>query len=133
MDAITRIVVKESSGYCSLTDAYHDKLVINPAGISYEYQPEVVSEQNTERKWSYRTDSRYYKQLYNELQGMMPPILNPTEEVECVDAGCVEFIVTYSDKTKAIKRYLCSGYEFKAFFDVVRKVVPLCENFKNDG
>ncbi len=39
MKDIIRIVIKGESGYCSVDDAYNDKITITRDSIRYEYKP----------------------------------------------------------------------------------------------
>ena len=50
-------MIKGCSGYCSIDEAYDDKLVLTPTGIAYEYTPMTESELNLKRKWSYKTNN----------------------------------------------------------------------------
>lgn len=50
MAEITRIVIKGSSGYCCVDEAFNDKVTITEESISYEYVPYVESEINPKRK-----------------------------------------------------------------------------------
>ncbi len=52
---IIRIVIKGSSGYGPVKEAFEDKVVITRDSIRYEYTPYLASETNPVRKWSYKT------------------------------------------------------------------------------
>ena len=52
MKDIVKIVIKGTSGYCCVDEAYNDKLVITSDAISYEYTPIKESKINPKRKWS---------------------------------------------------------------------------------
>lgn len=44
MPDINRIVIKGSSGYCCVDEAFNDKVTITEDSISYEYIPYMESE-----------------------------------------------------------------------------------------
>lgn len=59
---IVKIVIKGASGYCSVDEAYKDKISLTDSSISYEYKPHEMSrlENNVYRKWTYKTTSPIY-------------------------------------------------------------------------
>ena len=61
MNEIIKVVIKGASGFCCEDEAYHDRLVITPEGMNYEYIPLVESEINPKRKWKYITTSPVYR------------------------------------------------------------------------
>lgn len=67
MPDIIRIVIKGSSGYCCVDEAFNDKVIITEDSISYEYIPYVESEINHKRKWNYKTNSKIFKLKYCEI------------------------------------------------------------------
>ena len=74
---ITKIVIKGASGYCPVDEAYEDKMTITDSAISYEYKPHLMSnlETNVYRKWSYKTTSPIFKQIFKEVAAMTPDII----------------------------------------------------------
>lgn len=75
---IIKIVIKGTSGFCCVDEAYNDKVTITPETISYEYIPAVESEMNPKRKWSYKTDSPIFKMKYETLVSLMPGVTEAT-------------------------------------------------------
>ena len=124
MTEIVKITIKGCSGYCGYDDAYDDKLVFTPMSISYDYLPLQESELNHTRKWSYKTNSRFFRNAFEQVAGMMPDILSANETFLCTDVGMVDFTVTYSDKTRKHIRYWCTGNHFSRCFSIIKKLVP---------
>ena len=127
MQDITKIVIKGASGYCCSDEAYNDKLSITSDSIVYEYIPLLASELNPKRKWSYKTDSPLFKVLYSSVVEMLPRYLEKDIEHFCTDVGGIEFIVTYSDKTKYKNIFWVSGDDFVDLFRVIKRMIPTTE------
>ena len=127
MKRIVKITIKGSSGYCPIDEAYKDKLTITSSSISYEYTPEIESEINQKRKWSYRTDSPIFATTFEKISSMMPPILYSDEILMAKDSGSIYFSVTYEDKTKDCRKYWCTGDNFFDLFKMIKNLVPAPE------
>ncbi len=127
MKDIVKIVIKGSSGYGCIDDAYSDKVTITPESIAYEYVPAVESEMNPKRKWSYKTDSPIFKMKYNELIALMPGVTERVIEEFCTDVGGIEFVITYADKTRFHKIFWVTSEYFESQFRVITGMVPECE------
>lgn len=127
MNEISKIVIKGSSGYCCADEAYSDKISVTGESIAYEYIPMFKTEINPLRKWSYKTTSPVFKKLYADLVKVMPLIVNHGTEMFCTDIGGIEFIITYSDKTKFKETFFLPGDEFKECFQIIKRMVPECE------
>ena len=124
MSEIVKITIKGCSGYCCYDDAYDDKLILAPTSISYDYVPLHESELNRTRKWSYKTNSHFFRNAFEQVARMMPDILYANETFLCTDVGMVDFTVTYSDKTRKHIRYWCTGNYFSKCFFIIKKLVP---------
>lgn len=124
MSEILKITIKGCSGYGSYDDAYDDKLVLTPTSISYDYIPLRESEMNHTRKWSYKTNSHFFRNAFEQVSSMMPDILSANETFLCTDVGMVDFTVTYSDKTRKHIRYWCTGNNFSKCFSIIKKLIP---------
>lgn len=127
MPDINRIVIKGSSGYCCVDEAFNDKVTITEDSISYEYIPYVESEINPKRKWSYKTSSPIFKVKYSEIAKKVEEAIQRNIEEFCTDIGGIEFNITYSDKTKFKETYWGPGDEFKELFSVIKSIVPETE------
>jgi len=127
MIEISKIVIKGASGYCCEDEAYYDKVTVTGESIAYEYHPMFETEINPSRKWSYKTTSPIFKKLYADLVEVMPVIVNHDTDMFCTDIGGIEFIITYSDKTKFKETFFLPGDEFKDCFQIIKRMVPECE------
>lgn len=127
MSDIIRIVIKGASGYCCSDEAYNDKVTITSDSIAYEYIPFLESDLNPKRKWSYKTDSPLFKTLYSNVVEMLPRYLEEDIERFCTDIGGIEFIVTYSDKTKYKNIFWVPGDDFLDLFKVIKQMIPTTE------
>ncbi len=127
MKEIIKICIKGESGYGCIEDAYHDRLVIVPDGMNYEYLPAVESEINPKRKWKYTTNSPLYEELYKKIAKMVAEIINAEITEKCTDIGGIEFQITYADKSKVKKVYWVSGDCFAELFELIKQIVPECE------
>ena len=127
MSDIVKIIIKGASGYCCSDEAYNDKVTITSASIAYEYIPFLESELNPKRKWSYKTDSPLFKVLYSSVVAMLPRYLEEDIERFCTDIGGIEFIITYSDKSKYKKYFWVPGDDFIDLFRVIKQMIPTTE------
>lgn len=124
MTEIERIVIKGSSRYCCIDEAFRDKVSITSTSIVYEYAPYMETEINPKRKWSYRTDSPIFKKMYSDIADMIPEIVGREITEFCTDIGGIEFNITYSDKTKFKETYWVSGDYFEELFKTIKRLVP---------
>lgn len=127
MADIIRITIKGSSGFCCITEAYNDKITIEPRSIQYEYIPVMESDINIPRKWSYRTTSPVYQKLFNEVAVAVEAILNSGEEPDVTDIGATSFMITYDDKAKRGRDFFLPREDFKECFLLIKQMVPGCE------
>ena len=124
MKKISKITIKGSSGYCSADEAYADKVTITSSSIAYEYTPEIESELNQKRKWSYKTNSPLFSIAFDKICAMMPEILCDREILMAIDLGSISFTVTYEDKTREYTSFYCSGNNFYELFKLIKQLVP---------
>lgn len=127
MPDIIKIVIKGASGYCCSDEAYNDKVTITSDSIAYEYIPCLESELNPKRKWSYKTDSPLFKVLYSRVVEILPRYLEEDIERFCTDIGGIEFIVTYSDKSKYKNIFWVPSDDFKDLFRIIKQMIPSTE------
>ena len=123
---IIRVVIKGSSGYGPVEEAFEDKVAITRDSIRYEYTPYLASETNPVRKWSYKTTSPIFEKEFDELTTLLPKVM--TYEGQFVtDAGAITFTITYSDKSREVQVFYLPGDDFKEVFSVIKRMVPGCE------
>ena len=126
MREIVKITIKGESGYCSIVDAYRDKVTITNNSIAYEYKPYEESDENRSKKWTYRTDSPIFRQLFSEVTKTIPAVLSICEPFYC-DIGSTTFVITYADKAKEEQYFCLPGHCFKDCFSIIQKMIPGCE------
>ena len=131
MSEIERIAIKGTSGYCSYEDAYEDKLFITPTSIRYERKPEVESNRNMPRKWSYKTSSPEFGELFSELAKEVVAILAWENVIFVTDIGTTTFVVTYADKSRESRDFILPSKDFEACFSIVKRMLPSCEPIPN--
>lgn len=126
---ITRIVIKGAFGYGPVDEAYEDRVTITDSSISYEYKPHPMSdlETNVYRKWSYKTTSPIFKQIFKEAAAMTPDIIYNDEILFATDIGPTEITVTFEDKHREKANFFCPSEFFLEYFRVIKKLVPACE------
>ncbi len=127
MKDIIRIVIKGESGYCSVDDAYNDKITITRDSILYEYKPMFETDTSIPRNWSYKTNSPAFQKMFDDLATLMPSVMTMDEAVFVTDIGATTFVITYADKTKEQKVYFLPGDEFRQAFSIIKQMVPKCE------
>lgn len=128
MIEISKIVIKGASGYCCVEEAYSDKVTVTGQSIAYEYHSMFETKINPSRNWSYKTTSPVFKKLYANLVRVIPAIVNHDTDIFCTDIGGMEFIITYSNKTKLKATFFLPGDEFKDCFQIIKCMVPKCES-----
>ena len=87
MADIIRIILKSASGYGPAERAYTDRLVLTADSIGYEYKPYLIgtSETNTYRKWSYKTTSPLFAELFRQAADKTPYFLHNDEVLFATD------------------------------------------------
>ena len=112
---IIRVVIKGSSGYGPVEEAFEDKVVITRDSIRYEYTPYLASETNPVRKWSYKTTSPIFQKEFKELTTLLPEVMTYEDEF-VTDVGAITFTITYSDKSREVREFYLPGDAFKEVF-----------------
>ena len=125
--AISKIVIKGTSAWGCLDEAFNDKVTITEGSITYEYHPAIKTGVNPSRKWSYKTTSPIFEKLYADLVEIMPAVVNRDATVRCLDVGGIEFIVYYQDESKFKQTFFLPQDEFKDCFQIIKQMVPSCE------
>lgn len=126
---IIKIVIKGASVYGPVDEAYEDKVTLTESSISYEYKPHPMSElkTNVPMKWSYKTNSPLFKQVYKEVAAKTPYFLYNDEVLFATDIGPTEIIATFEDKHKETVNYFCPSEFFLEYFRLIKKLVPETE------
>lgn len=127
MPAIKRILIKGTSGYGPVDEAYKDKITIERSGIRYDYSPFEPMESNMPLRWSYRTTNPAFGELFDSLAQLMPGILNTPVYLFVDDATAIEFSVTYDDKSRAKQEFWVPTDDIQECFAIVRRMLPTLE------
>ena len=127
MAKIARILIKGTSGFCSVYEAYSDKVTVTPDSISYEYKPYRESDAHRPFKWSYRTTNPRFRELFGQVAEKVAAILVQDEEYFATDVGPTTFVVTYDDKTRSRREFSASGDCFAECFGLLQEMVPSLE------
>ena len=85
------------------------------------------SETNVYRKWSYKTTSPVFKQLFKEVAAKTPYYLYNDESLFATDIGPTEIIASFEDKHKEKVNYFCPSEFFREYFNLIKKLVPKTE------
>lgn len=102
-----KIVIKSTSGFCSVDYAYSDKLTIMPNSIAYEYKPYLEDDNslNAYKKWSYKTTNSIFSLAFEKIAEAVDEILGRDQEAMYCDCGNIDFIVTYDDGNKVAREF----------------------------
>lgn len=124
MKTIKQITIKSESGYRAILAMYTDRLTVTKDSIRYEYRPfsTVFADK---WGWSYRTTAAEHKDLFCELEKIVPTVLESAEEYIVLDAGDIELIVTYEDGTKAKREITNHPTGYDSMLDLLRRMIPM--------
>ncbi|MDD7280910.1 hypothetical protein [Floccifex sp.] len=79
------------------------------------------------RKWSYKTTSPVFKQLYKEVASRTLYYLHNDEILFVTDIGPTIITATFEDKHRETANYFCPSEFFVDYFKMIKKLVPNCE------
>lgn len=133
---VAKITIISTSGYCSITDAYKDRLTITREKITYHYLPEIMKSsydgdlrtvENPEIKWTAKYGSRCLKNSFEKIAELALLKLEEAEPSPCCDIGMTEIVVEFSDKSKSRKQFFQPADYFYELFKCIQKL------FVSDG
>ena len=124
---IKEIVVKSSSGFGPIEEAYHDRIKITKNSIKYKYTPYQESKINCSRKWSYETSSPLFRKLFDDLALCIPDVFDNDPQLTAEDTGSIAFKIKYADKTDCERTFFLPETVFQKPFSYIRLMVPACE------
>lgn len=127
---VKKIVIKSTSGYCSVDYAYSDKLTITSNSVAYEYKPYLNNDNvlNAPSKWSYKTTNVAFALVFEKIVGAIDEILKRDQEFMYYDSGNIDFIVTYEDERKASRNFFAPADEFEECFKIIGEIIPVTED-----
>ena len=129
MCEMIKIIISGASAFGIVDEAYTDKVIITPSSISYEYKPhtEIRLETNMYRKWSYKTTSPIFQELYKRIAEMTPKYLIGGDALYVCDGSPTTITATFQDKHKESAVFYSSSDFFHDYFSLIKEMVPNTE------
>ncbi len=127
MKEIVRVTIKSHSGYGCIVHSFEYRLTMTRSMMAHEYRPYIATEENPVRKWRYTTTSATYAAAFEKVSGLIEETLYSDLDGHVLDAGGIEFILTYSDKTRFQKYYTLTEYDFPEIFRPIARLIPQAE------
>lgn len=124
-EGLKKITIEGASGWCPSNMAFNDKLTIKPDGMSYERKPVEENEMNPHSKWSYKTNSKNYKAMFDVLCQQIPEF-EQLEEMFVTDINPNRVKFFFEGETLTFDTYFYDGVEH--FADMVKLMVPNTED-----
>ena len=131
MPGIIKIVMESYSGYS--IELYRDKLIITSESINYQYTPYIEIDNYTPQKWSYKTNSPLYGQLWNDVKMMIPEIFGLPDSGDWIsDSNTYIITVFFENKQKGKRDFtFCEEPVLTEWLGLIKKMVPSCEKMPN--
>ena len=123
---LIKITIKGASGWGPVDLAYDDKLTIKPDEISYERKPAEESDENPHVKWSYKTNSAYFQNMFGILGDQVSEFEKLEDEVVVTDINPNQVKFFFEDEVLTFTTYFYDGVEH--FVDMVKLMVPGTED-----
>ena len=129
MCEMIKIIISDASAFGIVDEAYTDKVIITPSCISYEYKPHPKRRQETNiyRKWTYKTTSPIFLELYKRIAEMTPKYLVSEKEMYVLDGYETTITATFQDKHKESAAFYYSSDYFQDYFSLIKEMVPNTE------
>ena len=127
MNDVKRIVITSTSGYGSVADAYQDRLTLTLEGISYKRTPEIESDYNYGRTWTFKTNNREYQGYVDYLAEKVVELIRNGIPYEVTDVGVIGFTVVYEDGTRLKDSYKINSSYFSNILSGLEEYLPRCE------
>lgn len=124
MERIERIIIKCSSGYCCIDDAFNDCMIIEKNRISYSYKPVMPLDNTIEEKWEYDNQNKNYNGLFCKLEQAVLKVIHTPMEYDSKDTGSVEFDVFFTDETIWNKTFWAPTDTFENVFSILKEMIP---------
>ena len=127
MTEITKVAITKNPGYGCSSTMFQEKIVLTSNSIEYRVIPHMNNKRDAEKHWSYKSNSESVKGRIKEAFDEFGKIICLDENEGCCDIGSLEFVITYSDKTKIEKIFWRPPTDFKAGFMAIRNLIPHTE------
>ncbi|MGM9570515.1 MAG: hypothetical protein ACI3XC_10600 [Phascolarctobacterium sp.] len=128
MAEITRITVTKNPGYGCSSHFFQESITITSNSIEYKLIPHMHNKVDAKRHWSYKSNKPLVRDIIKEAFDELGKIIRMDESEMCYDIGSIEFIITYSDKTKIKKVFWRPVSDFRKGFIAIRDLVPHIED-----
>ena len=127
MAEITKVTITKNPGYGCCSTMFQEKITLASNSIEYKLIPHMNNKRDAEKHWSYKSNSEAVRDIIKEAFGEFGKIVWLDENENCCDIGSLEFVITYSYKTKIKKVFWRPPIDFRAGFMAVRNLVPNTE------
>lgn len=128
METIKQVTIKSASAYGPVDYAYEDKLTLTSHGVSYELTPVIKDGHYKKCKWKYETTSAFFSRLFQKIAvAVNTHIIENNVSMNYIDAGVLEFIVVFSDKSKFERCITFYDVDFTSLLLLIDKAVPSIE------
>lgn len=132
MDKIVKVIIKGTSGYCSIEDAYKEKITITQNKVKYHFLPEILKKDRPEyidlenypprlpeTKLSMNFGANLQCCPFEKVADFALEVLNKQEQGMCCDIGATIITVVYDNGAKLTNTYF-EPPDF--FFDLFKAV-----------
>ena len=125
---IKKITIKTTSGYCCYDHAYEDKIVITEHSLTYANKPMYPDSIYNPVKWSYKSNSKSFKDWFNELFEICNScLLNAPFDQVYNDCGDMIITFFYEDGGKDVNDFAFTDH-FDNMLRHLLKMVPSAED-----
>lgn len=138
---VVKITIKSTSGFCSVAEAYEDKLTITRDKITYHYLPEVMRRpfrncdealrtvENPEIKWTMNYGLECLHNDFEKIAELAMIKLKEADSSHCCDIGMTEIEVEFIDNSKLKKQFFQPADYFYDLFKCIQTLLA-SEAFK---
>ena len=127
MAEITSIKITKNPGYGCSSTMFQEKIKLTAHAIEYKLIPHMHNKRDAESYWKYQSDGEYFRDLVKEAFDELGKLVLLDDNKDCCDIGSMEFVITYSDKTKFKKTFWRPPTDFSSGLMVIRNLVPHTE------
>ena len=127
MAEITKIVITKNPGYGCSSTMLQEKITLTANSIEYKLIPHKNNKEDAEIHWKYQSNSGAVKDKVKEAFDELGKFVWLDENADCLDIGSIEFVITYSDKSKLKKIFWRPQTDFKSGLLAVRDLLPYLE------
>ena len=127
MAEITKIVITKNPGYGCSSTTFQEKITLTANSVEYKLIPHMNNKRDIEKHWKYQSNSGAVKEKIKEAFDELGKFVWLDENADCLDIGSIEFVITYSDKSKLKKIFWRPQTDFRSGLLAVRDLVPYLE------